>query len=343
MPARSLEVMGRPCCRGGHESSLSPAKSGARIDAIARKWRLVGGQGLELRHLRCFVVLAEELHFTRAAERLHIEQSPLSRTIKELEDELGVLLFDRDRRGTRLTQAGEVFLQDVRRVFSTLELARENVKAVSSGYLGILRIAVPSGCIDPRLSTFLARCREEDPAVEIRLTEALLTDQLRGLRSGSFNLGFACTADVGDGIIAEPVWVDSVVVTVAARHPLLVHKQIPLEDLIRYPLVVAGPRLFGNCDCKLGQLLRDEAAKVNVEYVGSMDMMLTLVAAGYGVGFASAARIRVLNRPDIVWRSLATPNVIHTTYLLRPESDTDTPAGISLDRFIARLHEQIDE
>ncbi len=128
-----------------------------------------------------------------------------------------------------------------------------------------------------------------------------------------------------------------------SSHPLLVHKQIPLEDLIRYPLVVADPRLFGNCDCELGQLLRDEAAKVNVEYVGSMDMMLTLVAAGYGVGFASAARIRVLNRPDIVMRPLATPNFIHTTYLLRPESDPGTPAGISLDRFIARLHEQIDE
>jgi DNA-binding transcriptional LysR family regulator len=135
---------------------------------------------MELRHLRCFVVLAEELHFTRAAERLHIEQSPLSRTIKELEDELGALLFDRDRRGTQLTQAGAVFLQDVHRLFSTLELARENVKAVSSGYLGILRIAVPCGCIDPRLSTFLARCREEDPEVEIRLAEATLAEQLRG-------------------------------------------------------------------------------------------------------------------------------------------------------------------
>jgi len=335
--------MERHCGRGGHEYSRSLAKSGARIDAIARKWRLVGGQGLELRHLRCFVVLAEELHFTRAAERLHIEQSPLSRTIKELEDELGVLLFDRDRRGTRLTQAGEVFLQDVRRVFSTLELARENVKAVSSGYLGILRIAVPSGCIDPRLSTFLARCREEDPAVEIRLTETSLADQLRGLRSGSFNLGFAYTTKVGDGIIAEPIWVDSVAVAVPARHPLLVHKQIPMEDLIRYPLVVADPRLFGNCDCEVGQLLRDAAVKLDVEYVASMDMMLTLVAAGYGVGFANAARIKVLNRPDIVMRPLATPNVIHTTYLLRPESDPGAPAAIALDRFIARLHDQLDE
>lgn len=87
---------------------------------------------MELRHLRCFVVLAEELHFTRAAERLHIEQSPLSRTIKELEDDLGALLFNRDRRGTRLTDAGKAFLLDVRRLFTTLDQARENVKAVSA-------------------------------------------------------------------------------------------------------------------------------------------------------------------------------------------------------------------
>lgn len=97
---------------------------------------------MELRHLRCFTVLAEELHFTRAAERLHIEQSPLSRSIKELEEDLGVLLFDRDRRGTKLTQAGSVFLQDVRRVFTTLEQARENVRAIAAGYHGSLRIAV---------------------------------------------------------------------------------------------------------------------------------------------------------------------------------------------------------
>lgn len=296
---------------------------------------------MELRHLRCFAILAEELHFTRAAERLHIEQSPLSRTIKELEDELGALLFDRDRRGTRLTQAGAVFLQDVHRLLSTLEVARENVKAVSSGYLGILRIAVPCGCIDPRLSTFLARCREEDPEVEIRLTEAPLAEQLRGLRSGGFNLGFAHTADVGDGIVAEPIWIDPLVVAVSMRHPLLAHQLVPVEDLVRYPLVMADPRLFGQYNCELDRLLHAASDKPSVEHVASMDMMLTLVAAGYGVGIANAARISVRHRPDILTRPLAAPSVTHTTYLLR--TDSDTSPAIPLNRFIARLRARMKE
>ncbi|BCN39903.1 hypothetical protein ALDI51_32220 [Alicycliphilus denitrificans] len=186
---------------------------------------------MELRHLRYFVVLAEELHFTRAAEYLHIEQPPLSRAIKELEDELGVALFDRDRRGTKLTAAGAVFLEDTRRLFTVLEHARENVKAVAAGLRGSLRIAVSDGAIDSRLSAFLARCRAEEPEMEIRLSEVPLAEQLRGLRSGDFVIGFAHTADIGDGFLAEPLWRDPLVIAVPARHELLAQKEVSLHEL----------------------------------------------------------------------------------------------------------------
>lgn len=87
---------------------------------------------MELRHLRCFLAVAEELHFARAAEKLHIEQSPLSRAVKELEEELGVVLFARTTRSTRLTRAGKLFFEHVPRVFSALQQARDSVKAASA-------------------------------------------------------------------------------------------------------------------------------------------------------------------------------------------------------------------
>lgn len=163
----------------------------------------ISGAKMELRHLRCFVALAEELHFTRAAERLHIEPSPLSRTIKELETELGVMLFKRSRRGTYLTHPGEVFLHEVRRVFGTLEHAKKSVTAAASGYRSTLRIALSDGAAQPHLASILARCREEEPDVEIRLTEVSLSEQLRGLRDNTFDAGFSRSSQVGDSIIVN--------------------------------------------------------------------------------------------------------------------------------------------
>lgn len=290
---------------------------------------------MELRHLRCFKVLAEELHFARAAERLHIEQSPLSRTIKELEDELGVLLFDRDRRGTRLTQAGQVFLQDARRLFATLDQARENVRAVSEGYRGTLRIAVSDGAIDPRLSTFLAKCRQEEPEIEIRISEVPLAEQLRGLRGGDFDFGLAHTDFVNDGIIAEPLWRDPLVAVITTRHPLLAHKAIPLDALSRYPLVMCDPQVCEGYSRELTRLLRlMEGEPTIVDHVASMEMMMTLVAAGYGVGFTSATRTTTCRHPDIVVRPLAVDTAVLTTYLLRLSSAN---SALPLDRFAARL------
>ena len=111
---------------------------------------------MELRHLRCFLAVAEELHFARAAERLHIEQSPLSRAIKELEVELGAVLFARTTRSTRLTLAGRLFLEHVRRVFTVLEQARDSVKAAANGFHGQLRVALSDGITPSRLPALLA-------------------------------------------------------------------------------------------------------------------------------------------------------------------------------------------
>ncbi|MCZ8403823.1 D-alanyl-D-alanine endopeptidase [Achromobacter xylosoxidans] len=295
---------------------------------------------MDLRHLRCFVALAEELHFTRAAERLHIEQPPLSRAIKELEDDLGVVLFDRDRRGTRLTAAGTVFLQDARRLFSILDQARENALAVAAGMRGSLRIAVSDGAIDPRLSAFLARSRAEEPEIEIRMSEVPLAEQLRGLRSGDFSIGFAHTADVGDGIVAEPIWRDPLVIALPARHALLAYREVPLQELRGHPLVLCDPQVCEGYCRELARLLRSLEHKLNVvEEVSSLDMMLTLVGAGYGVGFMTATKIPVSQRPDVVIRPLAMDGAVITTYLLRSGSIS---LSASLERIICRLREGLD-
>lgn len=295
---------------------------------------------MELRHLRYFLALAEELHFTRAAERLHIEQPPLSRTIKELEDELGATLFDRDRRGTRLTPAGSAFMQDVRRVFSALEQGRENVKAIAAGLQGSLRIAISDGTVDQRLSALLARCRAEEPEIEIRLSEVPLSEQLRGLRTGDFKIGFAHTAEVGEEISADPIWHDPLILAIPARHPLLAHKKVPLPELASYPLVLCDPQVCEGYCRELTRLLRPLEREPNVvEHASSLDMMLTLVGAGYGLGFTTAAKLAVSQRADVVARPLALDSAVITTYLLRPSSDTPSPP---LERFITRLRSQAD-
>ena len=198
---------------------------------------------MELRHLRCFLAVAEELHFARAAARLHIEQSPLSRAIKELEEELGVVLLARTTRSTRLTRTGKLFLEHVRRVFAALEQARDSVKAAANGFHGQLRVALSDGITPSRLPALLALCRQEEPEVEIRFFEVPLSQQIKGLHDDLYDVGFTQSDEAGDGITSIPVCSDAIMVAVPARHPLLAHKRIPLEELLRYPLVLCDPQV----------------------------------------------------------------------------------------------------
>ncbi|MDN7597974.1 LysR substrate-binding domain-containing protein, partial [Burkholderia multivorans] len=232
---------------------------------------------MELRHLRCFLAVAEELHFARAAEKLHIEQSPLSRAIKELEEELGVVLFARTTRSTRLTHAGKLFLDHVPRVFAALQQARDSVKAAANGFHHQLRVALSDGITPSRLPALLALCRQEEPEVEIRLFEVPLAQQIKGLHDDLYDVGFAQSDEVGDGIAAEAVWSDPLMVAVPARHTLLAHKRISLEELLRYPLVLCDPQVCEGHARQVERLLRRvDMEPLVAERVNSFDLMMTL-------------------------------------------------------------------
>jgi DNA-binding transcriptional LysR family regulator len=296
---------------------------------------------MELRHLRRFIAVAEAQHFARAAERLHIEQSPLSRSIKELEKELGVRLFNRDHRGTHLTQAGQVFLKDVQRLLAALEYAKEGTKAIASGHSGVLRLALSDGAGYSRLTTLLVQYREEEPGVEIHLTDVSLTEQLRGLRDDTFDAGFAYVEDVGDGITALPVWQEPLAVAVPSRHPLLVHRRIPLEHLVRYPLVMYHPEVCEGYCRHVERIMRAVDVKPSVvERVTSLEMMLTLVAAGYGAGFVAVKHIALYRHHDVVVRPLALDDAVVTTYVLTKASREPSER---MDSFIKRVAGKIQD
>ena len=292
---------------------------------------------MELRHLRCFLAVAEELHFARAAEKLHIEQSPLSRTVKELEEELGVQLFIRTSRSTRLTLAGRLFLKHVPRVFTALEQARESVKSAAYGFHGQLRIALSDGITPSRLPALLARCREEDPEMEIRLFEVSLAQQLKGLHDDLYDAGFSMADEVGDGIIVEPAWEEELMVAVPARHPALAYKRIPLEEVLRYPLVLGDPAVCEGHARQIDRILRkQEKEPLVVQHVATFDVMMALVSAGLALGLAGTAHIAASREPAVVGRPLAGRSPMLTTYLLR----RDTEPSQALARFIERLASQ---
>lgn len=291
---------------------------------------------VNLRQLRCFIAVAEELHFSRAAERLHIEQSPLSRIIKKLESDLGVVLFERTSRGTRLTWAGQVFLQGARRVLLAYEQAKSNARSAATGYHGTLRIALSNGIARTRLSALLALCREEEPEVEIRLFETSFVQHLKGLHDDLYDAGFALADEADDGIVAEPVWQDALVVVVPIRHPLLAYTRVPLHEVVTHPLVLCHPEVCEGCSRQVERLLRSvDAEPVVVERVTSHDLMLALVAAGYGIGFSSTAHMGACHYADVVMRPLADSSGVLTTYLLR----SDAEPSEQLSNFIGRANQ----
>ena len=251
-----------------------------------------------------------------------------------MEEELGARLFLRTTRSTQLTRAGRQLLEHVPRIFTALEQARDSVKSAANGFFGQLRIALSDGVTPSRLPALLAQCREEDPEIEIRLFEVPLGQQIKGLHEDLYDAGFSMTEDGGDGILVTPVWEDELMVAVPARHSLLAHKRVPLQEVLRHPLVLGDPAVCEGHARQVDRFLRKlNQEPLIVQRVATFDVMMTLVSAGLALGLAGSAHIASCRESGIVGRPLAGKPPMLSTYLLRRDAE---PSEM-LARFIERV------
>ncbi|NYT83860.1 LysR family substrate-binding domain-containing protein [Alcaligenaceae bacterium] len=156
----------------------------------------------------------------------------------------------------------------------------------------------------------------------------------RTLTDDLYDVGFAQSDEVGDGILAKPIWRDPLMVVVPARHPILSHKRIPLEEVLRYPLVMCDPVVCEGHARQIARVLRAvDAEPLVAEQVASLDLMMALVSAGFALGLSGASQIAASREPGIVARPLAGRSPMLITYLLRLDGDPFE----TLSRFIQRV------
>lgn len=193
---------------------------------------------MELRKLRHFVVLAEELHFGRAADRLAITQPPLSLSIRSLEDELGVRLFERTRRKVALTHAGTAFLNETRQLLERATHAVELVRAADRGESGRLTVGFMAASaytlLPPILRDFAARF----PAVRLDLRELTLPQQFEALRRGDIHVALVRPPVTDAELVAETLLEERLLLALPARHRLLARARISIKQIRSEPLVM---------------------------------------------------------------------------------------------------------
>ncbi|NTV09700.1 MAG: LysR family transcriptional regulator [Zoogloea sp.] len=189
---------------------------------------------MELRHLRYFVAVAEELHFTRAAERLHIGQPPLSQQIQALEAELGARLLERSKRRVALTPVGERFLKRAHAILAAAEAAVDEARRAARGEAGELRIGFTSSLpFTDFLPGLLRDYREHFPDVTLVLRELFTTDQLAALAAGQLDVGLVRFAGhaLPDGVAVKEIRRDPLRIVMPAAHPLAGRASLRFEEL----------------------------------------------------------------------------------------------------------------
>ncbi|HET9104266.1 MAG TPA: LysR family transcriptional regulator [Solirubrobacteraceae bacterium] len=261
---------------------------------------------MELRQLRYFVAVAEELHFRRAAARLHISQPPLSQQIARLESELGVTLLRRTRRRVELTAAGAAFLRDAHRLIAELDTAVATAQRLGQGAEGRLRVGFVGSALFSTLPAAVQRFRRERPGVEVELRERSTAEQLRTLETGAIDVGLVRPPiEAGDRVRVHAVLREHTVLALPDGHRLAAMRRIPLRRLGGEPLVLF-PRAQapGFHDLLMSRLAEGGEPPVVAQYAPEMLTIVGLVAAGVGVSPVPAS-VQHLALDGVAYRPLS--------------------------------------
>ena len=294
---------------------------------------------MELRHLRYFVAVAEELHFGRAAKRLCITQQPLSRQIKDLEEELGVELFYRTKRTVRLTEVGEIFLAESRKTLQQADRAVLLVKQASQGKIGQITVGFTGSALNIVLPTAVRQFKQLYPQVDLTLKRMQTSEQLLALNNGQIDLGLLHPPINEDGLTVETVYREQLVVALPDNHPLAKDrlKPVSLRQLANESFILF-PRHVGSVlyDRIINLCQQAGFSPSIIQEAIPQQTILGLVAAGIGISLIHSS-VRTLGRHGVVFRDLIeTTPVLETAVVWNSHSTNPVlPSFVEIVRQIS--------
>jgi DNA-binding transcriptional LysR family regulator len=264
---------------------------------------------MDLRHLRYFIAVAEELSFTRAASRLGLGQPPLSQQIQQLEREVGAPLFDRLPRGVALTAAGQRMLQDAKDILARSEQAVVNARRAAWGELGLLRVGfTPSASFNPFVTASIRDYRQAFPDVRVELVEATTAQLMEGFQTHRLDVAFIRPAPGETGNLPCRLLLrEEMLVALPAGHPLAGRRSIPLAAL-RGESFILYPRRNGRAlyDAIVGACEAAGFSPRVAQEAPQMASTVTLIASGIGISLVPASMGQLLAE-GVIYRPLRGP------------------------------------
>jgi DNA-binding transcriptional LysR family regulator len=284
----------------------------------------------ELAQLRCFITVATELNFRRAAEKLNMTQPPLSRQIQLLEHNLGVELFTRNTRSVALTATGRAFFIEAQTLMERAQQAALAARRFAEGDIGAVTISFVGSAVYEFLPKVIAEARLNQPHVKITLTEMNTYQQHEALRARRIDLGIVRAPLLQPGYETECLVREPFVLAIPAAHPLASATRLTLQDLDGVPFLTYSHSAYPPFNELLTGMFRSaQVAPDYVQWLGSSLTILALVNAGMGLALVPRCATNVVFK-DVLFRDIELDAGVQSELHLVWRNDNDNPACLML-------------